>query len=94
MVAPEFTGPYNASANGQCASGHPLNSYGRCAALNNPNSGHERREPLAETMARVGEGEAPTLPPPLRPRSPRIEKPERITRGIRHPRGVGSQGPR
>lgn len=32
-VEPALVGPYD-DANGQCAQGHPVNSYGRCQPLN------------------------------------------------------------
>jgi hypothetical protein len=34
---PDFKGPYRAEDNGVCTNGHPLNGFGRCARLNDPN---------------------------------------------------------
>lgn len=33
-INPARIGPYDATTNGRCADGHPLNAYGRCAEDN------------------------------------------------------------
>ena len=34
---PALDGPYDPAQNGRCALGHPMNGYGRCGPLNDPN---------------------------------------------------------
>jgi len=34
LETPSYIGPYDATPNGTCADGHPLNGMGRCEPLN------------------------------------------------------------